>query len=126
MQKRGSITEEQLFFLAEAVFLTVIAFSLFFWLHTVQGDRNFEEVYLSKDISMLLTAVQSVNGGVSVEYPLPQEVTLEFTPSQVSVSVAGTGGAKSSYPELLRVNKERVASHAKFTIERKGGNIIVQ
>ncbi|MBI4441511.1 hypothetical protein HY639_05060 [Candidatus Woesearchaeota archaeon] len=126
MQKKGSITEEQLFFLADAVFLSLIALSLIFYLSTLQKDTTFEKTYVARDVALLVTTLQTFTGDGVIDYSLPLPLSVELTNEEIIVSEKGIGAIKHPFSRILTISPQKARDVTKITLSKKGGQVMLE
>lgn len=123
--KKGGMTEEQLFFLADALFLVIIALTLFIYLGSLQKDTTFEKTYVAHDLATLLMTVQTFAGSGAIDYTLPFPMTIELAQEEVVVSDETLGAISYPFSQILPVIPQKVQKRSQLTIQKKEGHITI-
>ncbi len=123
--KKGGMTEEQLFFLADVLFLVVIALTLFFYLASLQKDTTFEKTYVAHDLAALLMTIQTFAGNGAVEYVLPFPMTIELTDKDILVSDDILGSVSYPYGRIIPVTPHKVQKQSLVTVIKKEGRLTI-
>ena len=123
--KKGGMTEEQLFFLADALFLVIIALTLFFYLASLQKDTMFEKTYVARDLAALIMAVQTFAGSGAIDYPLPFPMTIELAQDEIIVSDDTLGVVVYPFSQILLIIPQKTQKRSQITVQKKEGHITI-
>lgn len=124
--KRGSMTEEQLFFLADVVFLSVVAIALLSYLGSLQADTTFEKNYVSRELATLVTLLQTISGDARMEYKLPILLNIELAPNEIIVTDKSIGSASHQFSKILDVIPSKVSMVDKIILSKTGNLVKIE
>ena|SRR3989338_4158435 len=122
--KKGGMTEEQLFFMADLVFLVIISLVLISYLGTIQKDTSFERNYVARDLGLMINTIQTLAGDGTIEYGLPLSLEIELASEEIIVSDGAMSSIKYHFSKISKIIPAKISGKI-VTLKKIGNEVTI-
>ena len=118
------MTEEQLFFMADLVFLVIISLVLISYLGTIQKDTSFERNYVARDLGLMINTIQTLAGDGTIEYGLPLSLEIELASEEIIVSDGAMSSIKYHFSKISKIIPAKISGKI-VTLKKIGNEVTI-